>query len=89
MFENWANLDYPSLAYDGTSMIVNGALDLPKMLKEWKQITCEGTCSCPDEDGNIPERDDECESDINRYAQGKLVGHWFVRFMGTLVSPPQ
>lgn len=79
IFQGWGNLDWSSLSFDVTSMVTNGILDIPKVIADWNQIQCEGTCTCPDEDGNIPVVT-RCDSYVNGYAQGKLLGNEFARF---------
>ena len=83
MIKSWLDIDISAFAYDGTSMIINGIMDLPPVYNEWKQIQCEGTCSC-DGDNTAPE---DCDATVNAYEQGKIVGKAVVNFFGTTVSP--
>ena len=89
MIKNWTDLDYSSFAYDGVSMIVNGIMDIPQVINEYKTLECEGTCSCPDEEtGEITfVAEEDCNQTINRYEQGKITGKAVVRFFGTFVPP--
>ena len=88
MFNQFFNIDYSSYAYEGTSWIINGILDIPPVIEQYNQLQCEGTCSCPDEDGIIPVvLPEDCDATINRYEQGRIVGAAVVKFFGTSVSP--
>ena len=83
MIKGWLDIDISAFAYDGTSMIVNGVMDIPVVISEWNQIQCTGTCSC---DGQVVAPED-CDETVDGYAMGKLIGKAVVEFFGTTVSP--
>lgn len=83
IIQGWANLDISAFASDITEMVINGVMDIPTYIDEWKQIQCEGTCSC-EGDNTAPE---DCEATVNAYEQGMLVGKAITKFFGTQVAP--
>jgi len=83
MIKGWMDIDISAFAYDGTSMIVNGIMDIPDVIAEYNRLYCEGTCSC---DGQVVDPED-CDETVDGYATGKLIGKAVVDFFGTTVSP--
>ena len=89
MFKSWFDVDYSAYSYDAVSMVVNGLIDIPNDIAAWKQLQCDGTCSCPDPvTGAIPVVDpDDCDAAVNKYGQGQIIGKAVSRFFGQFVPP--
>ena len=86
MVKGWGDLDYTQMAYDGGSMITNGALTIPKVIEEYNAEACKATCTCPDADGNIPVVDN-CQGVTNNYELGRIIGAEFAKFFNQFVAP--
>ena len=67
MIKNWFDVDYSAYSHDAVNMVINGVLEIPDEIAAWNAIQCEGTCTCPDENGNIPVVTD-CANAVNKYA---------------------